>query len=157
MSSPIRIWLEISHYAAFRVGGWAFVRADGETVTGHAGGERRIEAERAALTGLLAALRETAGRTVQLHTASAQVVAIPARIRAAQAGENAPTDHLDLWAQATTALPSAQILRAAATPGSPSAFAAGWAEFARDRAKDKGAFTAPIPKQNLAKAGVPAP
>jgi hypothetical protein len=46
--------------------------------------------------------------------------------------------------------------RAELTPDAetPTPFAAAWAEFARDRAKDKGAFTAAIPKQNLAKAGV---
>ncbi len=40
------------------------------------------------------------------------------------------------------------------TPGGPAAFAAAWAEFARDRAKDRGDFAPVIPKANLAKAGV---
>jgi hypothetical protein len=44
--------------------------------------------------------------------------------------------------------------RAEPAPGTPTAFAAAWADLARDRAKDKGAFTAAIPKPNLAKAGV---
>lgn len=157
MACPVRIWLEISHHAAFRVGGWAFVRADDVSVTGQAGGERRTDAERAALAGLIAALGEPRGsRSVQLHTASTLLAAIPGRIKAAQAGENLPTENLDLWAQAMTALAATavQIIRAAPTPGGPSAFAAGWAEFARDKAKDKGPFTSPIPKPNLAKAGV---
>jgi hypothetical protein len=38
-------------------------------------------------------------------------------------------------------------------PGGTTAFTAAWAEFARDRAKDRGAFSAPIPKSNLAKSG----
>jgi hypothetical protein len=38
-------------------------------------------------------------------------------------------------------------------PRSPTAFAAAWAELARDKAKMTGAFSAPIPRTNLAKAG----
>jgi hypothetical protein len=157
MSHAVRIWLEISHHAAFRIGGWAFVRADAASVTGQAGGERRIDAERAALAGLVAALAgPDASRPPQLSTASALVAAIPARIAAAKAGENPPTENLDLWARAMTALAAApvEIVRMAPTPGTPGAFAAGWAEFARDKAKDQGPFTSAIPKPNLAKAGV---
>ncbi len=46
------------------------------------------------------------------------------------------------------------IVRTQQTPGAPSAFAAAWAELARDKAKTKGPFLSPIPKVNLAKAGV---
>ncbi|HEY5412081.1 MAG TPA: ribonuclease H [Caulobacteraceae bacterium] len=157
MSSPVRIWLEISHHAVFRVGGWAWVRADGVSVSGHAGGDRRIDLERAALAGLVAALGQAPGRrAVQLHTASDLLAAIPDRIKAAQAGEDPPSDNLDLWAKATTLLASAPvaIVRAPRTPGAPAAFAAAWAEFARDKAGGKGAFISPIPKANLAKAGI---
>ena len=159
MSEPVRIWLEISHHAAFRVGGWAGVRADGVAVTGSAGGERRIDAERTALAGLAAALKSPAApRPTRLFTSSDLVAAIPARIRAAQEGEGAPTENLDLWAQVMTALAPGviRIVQVARTPGTPSAFAAAWAELGRDRVKDKGPFTAPIPKSNLAKAGIDA-
>ncbi len=154
MSSPIRLWLEISHHAVFRVGGWAWVRDDGVSVSGYAGGDRRIDAERAALSGLVAALGQAPGpRPAQLHTSSDLVAAIPRRIKAAQAGEEIPTGDLDLWAKATTLLAAASvtIVRALPTPGGPAAFAAAWAEFALGKAKGKGAFTAPIPKANLAK------
>lgn len=161
MSEPIRIWLEVAHHAAFRVGGWAFVREDAVQaagkVSGKAGGDRRLDAERAALAALIAALEDTAGaRPVQLQTASALVATVPARIAAARTGEAAPTDNLDLWAQAMTALAAAPvtILRLAPTPGAPGAFATAWAELARDKAKDKGPFVSAIPKPNLAKAGV---
>jgi ribonuclease HI len=157
MTAPITLWLEISHHAAFRVGGWAHLRREPEgALTGYAGGERRIEAERTALLGLIAALKDTRGTTpVRIRTASPLVAAIPARLRAAQAGEDPPTENLDLWAQLTTALAAApvEIVRAAAQDR-PTAFAAAWAELGRDRAKDKGAFTSAIPKPNLAKAGV---
>lgn len=157
MSKPIRIWLEVSHHAAFAVAGWAWVREDADGLSGAAGGERRVTAERAGLAGLVAALAGLPKEAdVELHTASALVMAIPARIAAAQAGEAAPSESLDLWAQATTALasPGRRLRRTEAAPGKPSAFAAAWAATARDRAKSGGAFSAAIPKSNLAKAGV---
>ncbi len=159
MSQPARIWLAISHHAAFRIGGWAYVRADGALLTGHAGGDRRTDAERAALAGLVAALKGADGsRSMVIRTTSALAAAVPARIDAARAGSDAPTENLDLWAQTAAALAKAsvQVVRVVAPPGSPSAFAAAWAELARDKAKDKGPFTAAIPKSNLAKAGVEA-
>jgi ribonuclease HI len=157
MSQPVRIWLAISHHTAFRIGGWAYVRADGALLTGHAGGDRRTDAERAALAGLVAALKGVDGsQPMVIRTTSALVAAVPARISAARSGGEAPEEHLDFWAQAATALAKAsvQIVRVEAPPGSPSAFAAAWAELARDKAKDKGPFAAAIPKSNLAKAGV---
>lgn len=157
MAEPIRIWLEIAHHAAFRVGGWAFVRDDGGAASGKAGGERRIDAERAALGGLIAALDAApAGRPVELRTASALIAGVPDRLAAAQRGDDPPSDNLDLWARAATVLGRGEvrISRLTASPGTPSAFAAAWAELARDRAKDKGPFTAAIPKANLAKAGI---
>ena len=158
-SQSRRVWLEVSHHAPFRVGGWAWVCTDGGAVTGSAGGERRIDAERTALCGLIAALRSPgAPRPTRLHTASDLVVAIPARLEAARAGENPPAEDLDLWAQIMTALGAGtvQIVRVERAPATASAFAAAWAELGRDRAKDKGPFTAPIPKSNLAKAGIEA-
>lgn len=157
MSHPISVWLEISHHAAFRVGGWAWVRADGVSVTGHAGGDKRIDPERTALAGLVGALSQPPGpRPAQLHTASDLVATIPARIEAAQAGNDPPAENLDLWARVTTLLAASPvaIIRTHRTPGAPTAFAAAWAELARDKAKAKGPFLSAIPKVNLAKAGV---
>lgn len=155
MSAPVRIWLEISHHAAFRVGGWAWVRADGASVSGHAGGDRAADAERTALAGLIAALdRGPSPGPAELHTASDLVAAVPARIKAAQAGEDPPAGNLDLWARATTLLAAAPVT-IVKTPGAPGAFAAAWADFARDKAKDRGRFAAPIPKMNLAKLPLP--
>jgi hypothetical protein len=157
MPAPIRVWLEIAHHGAFRIGGWAFVRQSAGVVSGSAGGERRIDAERNALQAIAAALAGLPpGAAVELHASSPLVLAIPARIAAAEAGQDPPADNLDLWAKASTALkPIDLVLRPAQpTPGGPTAFAAAWADFAQGRAKDRGAFSAPIPKVNLAKAGV---
>jgi ribonuclease HI len=159
MHAPVRIWLEVAHHQAFRIGGWALVRADGGAVSGTAGGERRITAARTGLTALAAALREIAPATpVELHTSSAFVLGVPARIAAAETGEAPPAEDLDLWAQAATSLRrlDVRIRRVALAPNTPAAFAAAWADFALQRAKDHGAFTHAIPKPNLAKAGVPA-
>jgi hypothetical protein len=157
MPAPVRIWLHVAHHAAFRVGGWAFVRQAAGEVSGAAGGERRIDLERTGLTALAAALADLPpGAAVELETPSPQVLAIPGRISAAEAGENPPTENLDLWAKAATAIRRVRLVirRAELAPKTPAAFAAAWADLARDRAKDKGPFTAPIPKANLAKSGL---
>jgi hypothetical protein len=157
VTTPVGIWLEAAHHTAFRIGGWAFVRLDAGEVSGAAGGERRIELERTSLAALAAALGSLPqGAIVELRTSSPLLLAIPGRIAAAEAGDDLPTEDLDLWAQAATALRRLRLVSRSAepAPGTPTAFAAAWADFARDRAKNKGAFTAPIPKQNLAKAGV---
>lgn len=154
--APVTYWLELSHHAPFRVGGWAFVRREGEAVAGQAAGERRIDPERAALKALVSVLTELPAGTapVVIHTGARAIVEIPARIRAAEAGGEAPADNLDLWAQAIRVLAQPRVeIRPAQGGARPSAFAAAWAELARDRAKDQGNFSAAIPKPNLAKAG----
>ena len=56
MPESVRIWLEVAHHAAFRIGGWAFVRANAGEVSGTAGGARAIDLERVSLAALAAAL-----------------------------------------------------------------------------------------------------
>jgi len=154
MADTIRIWVETSHHAAFRCGGWAFVRKDAEGLGGAAGGDRSVAAERATLAGLAEALKGLpAGAAVEVYTSNPQIVALPGRILGFTAGEDPPTENLDLWAQLTTALKSVRIGRAENRPGTPAAFASAWAELARDKAKATGPFRSPIPKPNLAKAG----
>jgi hypothetical protein len=154
MSTQTTLWLELSHHPAFRVGGWAYVRRgpDG-ALLGYAGGERRVTAERTALLALISALKDLRG-PARLLTAAPLIAAVPGRIAAAQGGEDPPSDDLDLWAQAMTALSGGSLEIARAAPGDrTSAFAAAWAELARDRAKDKGPFVSAIPKPNLMKSG----
>jgi hypothetical protein len=156
MADLIRIWLETDHNLAFRSGGWAYVLAEGRALLGAAGGERTPSPERIALAGLVEALKGApAGSGVEVHSASRSVIAIPRRL--ASAAEEPPTDDLELWTQLTTALKgrSPRFVAATSAPRTPTAFAAAWAELARDKAKTS-AFRAAIPKTNLAKAGVPA-
>jgi hypothetical protein len=153
----VRIWLEIAHHGAFRIGGWAFVRVRDGAVSGAAGGARRLDLEQTALRAIAAALSGLSpGDPVQLQTSSPAALAIPGRIAEAEAGAAPPTENLELWVKAAAALrrPGLVISPAIAVPRTPTAFAAAWADLACDRAKTKGEFTAPIPKHNLAKAGV---
>jgi hypothetical protein len=154
MADSIQIWVEVSHHAAFRCGGWAFVRKDVEGLSGAAGGDRSMTAERAVLAGLAEALKGLpVGAAIEVRTSSPLLAALPARIASFTAGEEPPTENLDLWAQLTTTLKSARVDRVENRPGTPAAFASAWAELARDKAKATGAFRSPIPKPNLAKAG----
>ena len=150
MAEPIRIWLETSHHAAFRCGGWAFVRQDAGALSGAAGGARGLTPERALLSGLAEALKNLPAEAgVEVRTGNRQIATVPQRIAGFSAGEDPPTEDLDLWAQLSTALKTVRIL-----PAAPNAFAAAWAELARDKAKATGPFRAAIPRPNLAKAGI---
>lgn len=153
----IRIWLEIAHLGALRIGGWAFLRHDQDGLRGVAGGERTVDADRHAVGAFNLVLADLPdGAHVELTSASPAILAIPGLIAKAQAGEDAPTENLDLWAKASANLGRLTITlrRANPAPNTPVAFTAAWAERARDHARTKGAFKSPIPKPNLAKAGV---
>jgi ribonuclease HI len=155
MSDIIRIWIETTHNSAFRSGGWGYVLAEGRALLGAAGGERTPSPERVALAGLVEALKAApAGIRVEILSASPLVVAAPRRM----AGAEPPTEDLDLWAQLATLLKDrpASFGKTPNAPKTPTAFAAAWADLARDKVKNGGAFRAAIPKINLGKAGVPA-
>lgn len=158
MSDNIRIWVEISHHAAFRCGGWAFVRAEGRALTGAAGGERTPSPDRIALAGLLAALNDLPPQAaVEVLSANPRIAGAGRRLTELEAGGEAPAEDMELWAKLSAALKThpVRFATAANQPRTPTAFAAGWAEFARDKAKTS-PFRAAIPKINLTKAGVPA-
>jgi ribonuclease HI len=155
MSDIIRIWVETTHNSAFRSGGWAYVLAEGRALLGAAGGERTTSPERVALAGLIEALKAApAGVRIEVASANPLVVAATRRMTVAEP----PTEDLELWAQLGALLKDrpASFARAASAPKTPSAFAAAWADLARDKVKNGGAFRAAIPKINLGKAGVPA-
>lgn len=155
MSGSTRIWLSTAYAAPFRIGGWAFVREAGGAVVGVAGGDRRLTAQRLALQGLLAALKDVpAAASVELVTTDPVVASVP-RVLAPQPDDESPAEDLDLWAAVTTAFGARtiRVLAQAPQPGKPLAFAAAWAEQAQEKAKG-GAFAFAIPKPNLAKAGV---
>ena len=156
MSVPIQIWVEASHNPAYRCGGWAYVRRGGESLAGLASGERGITADRAALAALAAALKDlAAGAAVEILSSDKAIHAAWRRLAELRAGGEAPLSDLDLWAQlqAMTQGRAVRLIATAVTRGTPSAFAKAWADQAYEKTKAGGAFAAPIPKANLAKAG----
>jgi len=161
MTSAIRIWARSSHHAAFRCGGWAWVRDDGRgEPTGQAGGTRDTTAARMALAGLVAALKDAPQGPLVLDLAAPVLARAVHRLAQGPAftAEEAPAEDLDLWAQLATAVAGRAV---AFTPagepfkGGPAAFAQAWAELAQDKAKAAGPFVAAIPRANLAKLKLP--
>ncbi len=162
MTKPLRIWARASHHPAFRCGGWAWVRDDGQgEPAGQAGGERNTTAGRMGLAALAAALKDTpqgaSAGPVILDLADLPLARAVNRLARGPAftPEEAPTEDLDLWAQLTTALAGRAVTFIPATSqpfkGGPAAFAQAWAELAQDKAKAAGPFIAAIPRANLAK------
>jgi hypothetical protein len=154
LTGPIRIWTCASHHPAFRCGGWASIRANGGELIGFAGGERNTTAPRMALAGVAAALRdipaEKAHAPIRLWTSSPQLMGLNDILAGAAPG---PEADLDLWAPIITAAKGLRldVTLSSLEPDTPMAFAAAWADLGRDKAKASGAFTAPIPRSNLAK------
>jgi hypothetical protein len=162
MTSPTRLWIACAYRPALRTGGWAHIRVAGDKTTGAAGGDRRIGARRVALSGLVAALRPSPDASslnaqgpedILLHTTDVEVAALAEHLTKLVAGSvEVPGEDLDLWAQLQTALTGRRlkVVRLRPEPQTPQAFAAAWADLGLDKAK-AGAFTAAIPKTNLAK------
>jgi hypothetical protein len=153
MTTPLRIWLHISPNPAYRSGGWAWMRGAGKDISGAAGGDREVTAERLELIGLQKALSGlTAGGSLEIHTAAARLRRLP-RIAAGETLSEAEAVNADLW-MAVLALIGKRPVTVALTPVEPRmpmGFIAAWADLGRDKAKSSGAFSAPIPKTNFAK------
>lgn len=144
----VRIWIAATHDRAHRNGGWAFVR-DEDPRIGWAGGERRTTRARMALAGLAAALRGAPAGPVAVTAPAADAQVLGALLTPP---EEPPSEDLDLRAELAKLLAGrAWTLAAASGPGTPTAFAEAWADFASEKAKAGGAFTAAIPKPNLAR------
>jgi len=154
MSGAIKIWLCAAFSPVYRCGGWASVRVDQGARRGLAGGERNTTAERIALAGLVAALRDLPpGAEVEIQTTSPDLAAFSGVIGSLGAPTQPPAEDLDLWAPIIAASVGLRLtlVHAVGAPATPLAFAAAWADLSRDKAKASGAFVAAIPKPNLAK------
>lgn len=155
----LRLWIADDHHAAFRCGGWAWVRAAGAELSGQAGGARHTTAGRTRLEGLAAALKDLPGaEPLAIHLTDAGFArALAALPDLAAAGwrdaRGEPLPDQDLWIAAAAILSRRPYSahHAEPAPKTPAAFAAAWAELARDKAKAQGPFTAAIPKPNLGK------
>ena len=151
-----RLFIETTYHPAFRYGGWGVARESGGALSGQAGGERNTSAPRIDLMALIAAFDGVPAGPVAIHSASPGVVAA-ARILApppAPGSEEAPSEDLDLWAQALKAT-QARALTLKPSGARPTAFLRAWAEVGQDKAKGQGRFNAAIPKSNLAKLALP--
>jgi hypothetical protein len=115
-----------------------------------------------ALAGLAAALRDlperkpaAAPEDVTILTTSAELAGFAPFLARLGAGKpsDGPADDLDLWAQISRAAQGRRLslTRRPLEPRTALAFAAAWAELARDKARASGPFASPIPRSNLAK------
>lgn len=159
MTIPHRLWTRSAHHAAFKCGGWAFVRVVAGERSGQAGGERNTTPRRMALAGVVAALKDLPPGAVAIDLGDAALAILARKIAAGQAlaEDETPTEDLDLWAALTTALKGRTVTFSASgggAKGGPQAFAQAWADLAMDKAKMGGTFASAIPKPNLAKVEV---
>jgi hypothetical protein len=157
MTQPHRLFVETIFHPAFRYGGWGLAREIGGVVTGQAGGERNTTSARVDLMALIAVLQGVPAGPIVLQSSSRGVLAAARVLTSPPAGEGAPAEDLDLWAQALKAVEGrALTVKAGAKgPNTPAAFLCAWAEVGQDKAKGVGRFSAAIPKPNLAKLVLP--
>lgn len=134
-------------------GGWAHVRraADG-TLTGAAGGERRVGGARMVLTGLIDAL--TALGAPPADAAVTLYFTDPALAAELAAADGAwAVAEPEAWGAARKLLAAQRSLTLAplaqTTPAA--GFLKAWADFGLDTGKTRGTFRAAIPKPNLLK------
>lgn len=162
MTIPIQIWTCAAFDPAYNCGGWASVCKGPGQATGVAGGDRRTTASRLALAGLTAGLRDlppdggpVANGLVDIRTTSPELTLFADVLEnLGRPGQVAPPEeNLDLWAQILTASSGRRLALSLVPliPDTPIAFAAAWAELARNKAKAGGPFGARIPKANLAR------
>lgn len=155
-----RLWIEIAHQAAYRTGGYAWVRQDGQGLAGAAGGARDLEAEALAARALASAVKDLPpSAAVALHLSEVALIEGVREMGARRSrgwtdAGGAPLLGAEAWALAAQALAGRGLSLVRTKPAdarTPAGFAAAWAELARDKAKAQGTFQNAIPRPNLAK------
>src|SRR5688572_13661071 len=102
-----------------------------------------------ALAGLAAALKSAPAGPFAVVAAAVDAQVLVSLLRPP---EEPPTEDLDLRAELARLLTGrAWTLASGGGSDTPVAFVEAWAEFASEKGKTGGAFTAAIPKSNLAK------
>jgi hypothetical protein len=151
----VRVWTAASYHAAFRCGGWAYVREGRPELSGAAGGDRSTTLEQVAFAGLAAALKTLpkADTPVEIHTLHPELVGLSRHLKARTTPKDlSPAVEAPWLAIVTVAAGrSVQIVYDPPEAKTPIAFVLAWADLARDKAKSGGHFISPIPKPNLAK------
>jgi len=151
----VKIWTAAVYHAAFRCGGWAYVREGAPELAGAAGGDRNTTLEQMAFAGLAAALKTLpkAVTPVEVHTPHTELVGLSDHLKTRTMPKDLSTEVLGAW-QTIVHLAAARPIQIVYDPPlakTPIAFALAWADLARDKAKASGHFISPIPKPNLAK------
>lgn len=147
----MRIWIAASHDAAHLNGGWAFVRAGAE-IYGAAGGDRRTTRVRTALSGFAASLKDVPpGAPLSVVAPRPDAMILHQLLKPPV---EPPTRDIDLRTALRATLQGRTWTLAVGDPDAqtPFNFAVAWADMASEKAKMGGAFTAAIPRTNLAKA-----
>jgi hypothetical protein len=151
----VRIWTAAAYHAAFRCGGWAYVREGAPELAGAAGGDRNTTLETMAFAGLAAALKTLpkAATPVDVHTPHTELVGLSNHLKAGSTPEDLSAEVKGAWATILhlATLRPIQIIYGPPLEKTPIAFVLAWADLARDKAKARGHFISAIPKPNLAK------
>jgi len=151
----VNIWTAAAYHAAFRCGGWAYVREGAPELAGAAGGDRNTTLEQMAFAGLAAALKTLPKATtpVEVHTPHTELVGLSNYLKTRTTPKDLSAEVEAVWLTILhlAAVRSIQILYDPPLVKTPIAFALAWADLARDKAKAGGHFISPIPKPNLAK------
>ena len=157
----VKIWTAACHHAAFRCGGWAYVREGAPELTGAAGGDRNATLEQMAFAGLAAALKTLpkAATAVEIRTPHTELVGLSAYLKSRTTPDNLSPEVEGSWSTILLLAASRPIRIVYDQPvaKTPIAFVLAWADLARDKAKAGGHFLSPIPKPNLAKMPRPTP
>jgi hypothetical protein len=156
----LRIWTAACHHAAFRCGGWAYVREGAPELAGTAGGDRNATLAQMAFAGLAASLKTLpkADSAVEVLTPHTELVGLSPYLKSRTTPETLSPEVLGSWLtiQHLAASRPIQITYDEPIARTPIAFVLAWADLARDKAKAGGHFLSPIPKPNLAKMPRPA-
>jgi ribonuclease HI len=153
MTASVDLWITALCKPDPGYGGWAFVRrnADG-TLAGAAGGERRTNGPKMALTSVIEALAALAD--LPADTAVTLHFTDPALASELVTADGAwATVESDAWTAARKAVAARPVL--SLSPLSDTTPVAGflkaWADFGLDTSKTRGTFKAALPRPNLMK------
>jgi len=151
----VQVWIAAAYHAAFRCGGWAYVREGAPELVGAAGGDRNTTLEQMAFAGLAAALKTLpkADTPVDVHTPHTELVGLSVHLKTRTMPKDLSAEVLGAW-QTIVLLAASRPIQIVYGPPlvkTPIAFVLAWADLARDKAKASGHFLSPIPKPNLAK------
>jgi hypothetical protein len=151
----VNVWTAAAYNAAFRCGGWAYVREGAPELAGAAGGDRNTTLEQMAFAGLAAALKTLpkAEAPVDVHTPHTELVGLSSHLKTRTMPKDLSAEVLGAW-QTIVLLAASRPIQIVYGPPlvkTPIAFVLAWADLARDKAKASGHFISAIPKPNLAK------